>query len=325
MKYPRKLIRNSWLVRLIRSYSNFHKPGALSNIFIFSMPRSGSTWLMELIWTQPGFKYVNEPLNLKGSFLQKKSGIKGFKELYQSRTREKVVNYLNSFVRGEAGYLNPSPLRKNYRVKTDRLVFKVIHGGELFINDIAKECNGKIVYLIRNPISVSLSRKQLPRLKELSSPEVVKIFSQKQRNLIRSILRDGTDMEKRIVAWCIQNKIALMLRNNNWLVLSYEELTLKPELVIQALAIHCELPNTELMLESLNVPSAVTSQSNNVDVDLMRGGNEERLELIRRWRDRVSAEEAERYFEICRQMNLEIYTKDSDLPHSSFLVENYES
>ena len=325
MRYRKKLMRNNWVVSLVRSVSNWHNQGTLSNVFIFSMPRSGSTWLMELIWSQPSFKYVNEPFNLKGGFIQKKSGIEGFHELYNSKAKDKVVDYIDSFVRGEAGYLNPNPLRKNYRLRTNRIVFKIIHGGELFINDIANECNGKIVYLIRNPISVALSRQQLPRLKVLGSKEVVRNFSPSQRDLISRIYRGGTDMEKRIVAWCIQNKLALMLRTSDWLVLSYEELSLRPERVIESLANHCDLPRKDIMLKSVNVPSAVTSQSHKVDVQLMRGGQEERFDLIRKWRDRVSDEEAERYFEICREMNFEVYNKDSDLPSSDFLVGFNES
>ncbi len=42
-----------------------HRPGALPNVFIFTTPRSGSTWLMELIWSQPGFRCVNEPLDIR--------------------------------------------------------------------------------------------------------------------------------------------------------------------------------------------------------------------------------------------------------------------
>ena len=56
---------------------NIHRSSEKPSVLIFSSPRSGSTWLQELIWSQPEFKYVNEPLNLKGAWLQNKSGING--------------------------------------------------------------------------------------------------------------------------------------------------------------------------------------------------------------------------------------------------------
>ena len=304
---------------------NKHTPSNDPNVLLFSLPRSGSTWVQELIWSQPNFKYINEPFNFKGERLRRRSKINGFAELYTEEARQKVLNYLSGFVRGKYHFLNPNPLRKHSRFFTSRLIFKIIHGGECFINEIADAIDGKIVYLIRNPVAVALSRKQLPRIEELSSNYVLNNFTPGEQNLVREVFAKGDAMEMRIMAWCVQNKLALMSRTKDWLVLSYEELTLYPDRVIESLAIHCELRKKDIMLKSINVPSAVTSQSNKHDVRLMRGGQEERLSLIRGWRDRVSDNEVERYFEICRQMNFEVYTKDSDLPNSHFLVENFMS
>ena len=114
---------------------NIHKPSKLPNVLIFSTPRSGSTWLQEIIWSQPKFKYVNEPLNLKGKWLKNKSKINGFKELYSSDVKKKLLNYFEGFVSGSNHFMNPNPLRKNSRFFTSRIVFKVIHGGESYIND----------------------------------------------------------------------------------------------------------------------------------------------------------------------------------------------
>ncbi|MGH8501120.1 MAG: hypothetical protein ACREVE_01355, partial [Gammaproteobacteria bacterium] len=50
---------------LIKYLCNFHRQGSKPNIFIFSTPRSGSTWLMELMLTQRGFKSCSEPFNLR--------------------------------------------------------------------------------------------------------------------------------------------------------------------------------------------------------------------------------------------------------------------
>jgi hypothetical protein len=278
------------------------------------LPRSGSTWLQELIWSQPGFKYANEPLNIKESFLQKKSKIKGFNELYTEESRSKVISYFKKIAQGKIHVLNPSPLRKNTRFFTSRVVFKVIHGGELFINDIALETNSKIVYLLRNPIAVSLSRKQLPRTKELTSPLVLSIFNSREKNLINQIMDEGDPMKKRILMWCIQNRLALLQRTNDWLVISYENLTVEPEIVIDKLVKHCNLPDTEKIFKSLNIPSAVTIQSDKSSVNLMQKTSDKRRGLISKWRTEVSESDAKKYFDICRKMNLDLYDFDSDLP-----------
>lgn len=291
---------------------NRHKPSRRPSVLIFSLPRSGSTWLQELIWSQPEFKYVNEPLNLKGDWLHKKSGINGFKELYTAAVRDKLINYFKGFIDGKHHFMNPNPLRKNSRFFTSRIVFKVIHGGEVYINDIAQSTNSKIVYLLRNPIAVALSRKQIPRNEELTSDFVLSRFTLEEQKFAKEIISTGSDMERKIMLWCIQNKLALQHRNSNWLVISYEQLTCYPEKVLTTLAAHCELSDLKTMIKNVNIPSAVTTQSEGDSVRLMQEDNDNRKHLINSWRSKVTVEEMSSYFDICDKMNIGIYTEDSD-------------
>ena len=48
----------------LKSISNIHRDEG-NNVLIISNPRSGSTWLMEMIWSQNKFKAINEPLNIR--------------------------------------------------------------------------------------------------------------------------------------------------------------------------------------------------------------------------------------------------------------------
>jgi hypothetical protein len=293
---------------------NSHKPSNKPNILLYAIPRSGSTWLMELIWTQPKFKPINEPLDFRFKINSKKSGISGFQELYSVNVKEKLVAYFKGFVDGKYHFKNPNPLRKNFRFFTSRIVFKVIHGGEVFINDIAEHTNSKIVYLIRNPIAVALSRKQLPRINELTSDFVLLRFTPQEREYAKQIMRDGTDMEKRIMAWCIQNKLALQHKTEDWLVISYEDLTCNPKKVLSDLVNYCDLQNLDLMLNSVNIPSAVTSQSENDSITLMQQNDQIRMKLIRKWRDKINTQEMKNYFTICKKMNFELYSESNDFP-----------
>ena len=308
------------LLQKLRPYTNVHRPSGKTNAFIFSMPRSGSTWLQELIWTQPGFKYCNEPLNLKGNFLQKKSTIQGFEELYQPSSKDKVIGYFKNFCSGKYHFLDPSPLRKYYRPFTTRMVFKVIHGGELFINDIAEQCNGKVVYLVRHPIAVSLSRKVLPRLELLCSPLILKQFTAPQQKLARQILEQGSFLQKGVLSWCIQNQLALRQRQDNWLVITYEQLTVDPKPVIDALVSHLELTHPERIWDQLSIPSAVKTQSEQQAVEMMAGEQSQRRLLIERWRDKVSAEEAKDLMEIVVQFGLDTYQGQEPYPNNNWLL-----
>jgi len=308
------------IFQVFRPYTNWHRPGRKPNAFIFSMPRSGSTWLQELIWTQPGFKTCNEPLNLKGSFLQEKSGINGFEELYHPVCKEKVIDYFQKFCTGKHHFLDPSPLRKYFRPITSRIVFKVIHGGEIFINEIANRCNGRVVFLIRHPIAVSLSRKVLPRLSVLCSPNILQQFNPAQQAHAKKILVKGTFLEKGVLSWCIQNQLALQQRQPNWLVITYEQLTVDPKPVIDALVEHLELSHPERIWYQLNVPSAVTTQSERTAVKMIEGEQNQRRLLIERWRKKVEPKEAAYLMEIVDDFGLNIYLNQNSYPEQNWLL-----
>ena len=53
--------------------SNIHIAGLKPDIFIFSTPRSGSTFLMELLYAQKGVKIFEPDLFLKSYELEKNS------------------------------------------------------------------------------------------------------------------------------------------------------------------------------------------------------------------------------------------------------------
>jgi hypothetical protein len=315
-----KEFKFSLFVRIIRPLLNYHKPGNEKNVFIFSLPRSGSTWLMELIWSQPEFKCCNEPLNLSINNLRALTGIDGFKDLYSTGVKQRLLNYFHSIASGKVHFMDPYPLRKYFRVFTSRIVFKVIHGGEKYINDIAENSNGVVLYLLRHPIPVALSRKKLPRLDELCSPFALQEFSEEEGQLAKEIQRNGSDLEKRILAWCLQNKLALKNRNDNWLVITYEQLALDPAPVINRMVSFCGLPKPELMFEGLNKPSAVTTQSDKQSKAILKTQTDEKYDLIARWIKSVDVAQSENLMGICRKFGFDIYSHDNPLPNEAWLI-----
>ncbi len=309
------------IVDYLRRFSNFHSRGKLPDVFIFSMPRSGSTWLMELIWSQPGFKYCNEPLNLKGEWLQKQSGINGFNDLYSDGVKDRLVNYFKGISNGRNHNFDPNPKRTNYRFFTKRIVYKVIHGGEKYINDIADACNGKVVYLLRHPIPVALSRKVLPRMDQLCSDFVLQHFSKEEKELALNINCNGNEMERRMLAWCIQNKFALLQRKSDWVVVTYEQLTVDPGPVIHKLVEKLNLPSPERIFRQLDIPSAVSVQSQSDFHDLMRLKGNERDGLINRWMEKVKPDDAKSLMEICIKFGFDIYNYEGSMPSAKWLIE----
>ncbi len=74
LKYISLRIKDD-LYNVYRTLTSVYRPSGLPHVFLFTMPRSGSTWLMELIWSQPGFKAVNEPLDLRNPVVRMHLGV----------------------------------------------------------------------------------------------------------------------------------------------------------------------------------------------------------------------------------------------------------
>ena len=302
----------------IKAASNWHQPVGRDNIMIVSTPRSGSTWLMELIWSQPGFKTCNEPLNIRRAAIRKASGIKSWEELYTEDAKPKLSAYLWQISNGGHRFLNPSPLRKHYRPLSNRIVFKIINGGEPWINDLAVATRSRVIYLIRHPFSVSLSRKKLPRLEALCSDQVLNRFPKRLAELCKKVCDKGNPAEQAVLSWSIQNKLALMNRKSDWLVFTYEQLVMDPEPILSLLTANLMLPKRNKILEGLRRPSAVTVQSKEGTGQLIQSANGE--DLIHRWKKDISTEQASRLWDIIKAFELGIFNQENSQPTSAFLV-----
>ena len=113
-----------YLKLLIKKWSTFHRASGEKNIFLFSTPRSGSTWLAEMVATQPRFKFVNEPFNIRMPYVRENLGINNWDEYYNSGAESKIESYLDRFLDGhdhDPRFARPKPLSEFWRMRTSRI------------------------------------------------------------------------------------------------------------------------------------------------------------------------------------------------------------
>lgn len=305
---------NSKLKTTIKSMSNVHRPDGRPNVFLFSMPRSGSTWLMELIWTQPGFKFCDEPLDLRNALVRQHLGIAEWQDLYDQNAALALQDYFRAFCDGRSGFMNPSPLRRYYRPVTHRIVFKVIHGGEDRINWFRDAFNGRVVFLVRHPIAVSLSREVYPRLQAFLSSDYRRHMAKDQLDYALRICETGTKLEQGVLSWCLQNAIPLGEAADDWAIVSYEQMVLEPQPVIMYLVDKLELPEPGRMLERLTTPSGVKAKSDAETQQVLEDATNRRSWLVEKWRKQVSESEERRVMEILKRFDLDVYSHGDLLP-----------
>jgi len=318
-------IANAWK-DLLRAMCNIHVQGKKKNIFLFSTPRGGSTWVMELFASQKGMKYFDEPMNIRRRNVQRTGLFEGWKSLMPGEDDiERITIYLNDLAANRRyRFMNPPPFRRFHRVITNRCVFK-IHECEHRINDIKKYCKGSIVYLLRHPIPNSLSRHQFPRLDFFCGSQYIKdnLLSEKQYGEVKKIVTNGSHLEKGIVSWCFQNFMPLKdMDTNDWIFLTYEELLLNTEAVCKCLMDALDLSDYDALMRAVNRPAVNISMSDSQTLKIMKNPNERlrKMNLVRKWKNIVNDEEERNAMDILKLFGLDTYRASSFLAHDRYLL-----
>lgn len=313
------------LKKNVRAYANKHTPGSKSNVFIFSSPRSGSTWLMELIRTQPGFKSCEEPLNLRNPDVGQHLGLTDWDQLYDENAANYFHTYFEGFCNGTMRFMNGNPLKAHHRFGTNRIVFKILHGGEDRIGWFAEQFNGRILLLLRHPLAVTISRESYPRLNTFLNSDYQKHLTTVQKQLSLDIIQNGTLLEKGVLSWCLQNAIPLNHATDDWVILTYEQLVLDPAPLIHHVAKMADLPNPERMLTQLHQPSASYRKSDEETRTLLAAEQpQNRQKMVNKWRKKVDKEAGVTAMQILSQFNLSIYSYEEDLPEEKYWLKDIQ-
>lgn len=315
-------IRDDFLANAVKYLGNFHVPSRRrGNVCILSSPRSGSTWLMELILTQKGFKPCNEPFNLRKRAVSRRFGSSNWADLYSESQQHKVEGYLKSFLtnRYSAAFKNLRIGQKHYRPITRRIVFKILHGCEHKVSWLAHVLDARVVLLIRHPIPVALSREQLPRLHAFLNSDFTERLTSSQRTIAGHVLDRNDPMELAILDWCLQNVLPLQQANNSLLVLTYEQLVLDPKPALERLVTYLDLDSLDRMIASISRPSGSVSKSSVETASFLESRSEmDRTWLIDKWRKRVSVDQENELMRIVADFGVDVYKAGDSVPANAY-------
>ena len=310
----------SAIKQAIKVHANVHRSDDGADVFLFSTPRSGSTWLMELIWSQPGFKPVNEPLNLRNPYVRRHLGINRWQDLYTGGAEPALEHYIRGFQEWKHLFLNSSPLHRYYRSRTSRLVFKVIHGGEDRIPWFRDRFGGNIVLLVRHPIAVSLSREIYPRLEAFLESDYRRHFSGRQLRLARDVIKKGSRLEQGVLSWCLQNAVPLREATADWVVLTYEQMVLDPGPLLKRLGEKLELDDIDRMSAALSIPSLVKGKSDPETQRLLENYVSNRRKIVDKWCQHVDKSAERQAMTLLSEFDIDAYHYDDVLPSDRLWV-----
>lgn len=300
----------------VKRSCNIHRQGGKPNIYIFSTARSGSSWLMEMLSTQSGMKFINEPL-LIDQIKKGKSPIPASWEfLLPNVNREEILlKYFNELTSNKLGIGNPAPFTQFHRWFSNRIVFKILRCKDL-MNWFEDEFNCQIVYLLRHPIPTNLSRSECELLPLYRNNDEYwhKYLTSSQRKYCSSIIDSGSEMQKKVLDWCLQNLPPLrFLDRSKWLCLYYEDWVVNPHVNVQKTADFLQFKDhTKIHNQHAQASGSIGLSDSKTRAFFDNPTNSEFL--INKWRSKVSDEEERSLFEILQILEIDVYEIGHNMP-----------
>lgn len=301
------------------------------DIAIITLPRAGSTLLAEVLNVDKESKLSSEPLGLnKGNIriLKKYFNSEDIKERYTDISNEQgkqFQRYFNDLSLGKTwnSFYWSDFFSKYHSFKTSRTIFK-IHKLTYLFDDVLSKDETKFVYLLRHPISHSLSRIRNnwdTYSKQYSNANRIKEnLTNEQLMLIDRIEEKGTSLEHFVLSWVLENYyyIKLCENKNDIFLVTFEELVCDPQRVIKAL---CKFSNVSFVKEMVDVvqkPShGVVHSTKETKEQIKLGDN---LMILKKWRDKITKKEELAAFEILRAFKIDVYKYGEDLPEKKYRV-----
>lgn len=304
--------------RFVKSLSNVHRPRGEKDVFLLSAPRSGSTWLMEMIATQPGFKWASEPFDIRYPHIREvleRFGIEKWEDYHDERSLPLFKRFLDAYLSGKIGMVTPGLHKYHYRWITRRIVVKILHACEDRLEWMDANFNAAIIFLIRHPIPVSISRKQHPRLDVFLNSPYMDLFPEEQKTYARKLRSTGDHFELNMLDWCFQNAVPLRSMKPDWTLVTYEQLVTDPAPALRSIAAKHGLPEPERMLARLDTPSRTTHMSDAKTKNMLASdATDKKTWLVQKWRKQVDEELEKRLMEIPRQLGIHLYKAGDFMP-----------
>jgi len=291
-------------------------------ILIISSRRGGSTLLMELIHSQQGMNYIDQPLCLWHYHPYKSElplpYLGRFANIGSPQDEKKLLNFFSGIFFGETRVFSQwNWFRPEYSFVVNRIVVKELDSHAL-IEWYAANFDVDIVFMCRHPIPQSLSIMSrgwgCTGEAFLSNGAFLEKLCLEGVNLekCKEIMARGSLLQKMVLEWCFENVIPLRLIGDSpWLSFTYEEMIARPEKVTCMLAQRLSLPDPELMASKISSPSK-NALSASREMISRKGPRS----ILGRWMKELSAGEArEAMMPLHEIFELHAYSFDSPFPN----------
>jgi hypothetical protein len=306
----------SWLLPLHRHRKT--KP----DVFIFTLPRAGSSLLAEILNTDPTAKTASESFALDtnnarvlGKYLDKACWAERYVDVSATHFQQ-LTRYLEAQSEGKTwnSYYWSDIFSSTHPLRSSRTIFK-IHRLSYYYGDLMHHFKDDFgLYLLRNPVAHSLSRMRQNWAEYIDlyagSEKIKKHLTREAQIKIKEINATGSPLEKFVCSWCLENFVFIHACQNgalpgNVFPVFYEELVLEPEPVLREICRKIHMEYQENMVTALNHPSRGIVHSTRETASQIHAGNKEYL--VGRWKENIDGNSLEKAREILTSFGISLY------------------
>ncbi|HXW75855.1 MAG TPA: sulfotransferase [Candidatus Eremiobacteraceae bacterium] len=278
-----------------------------SAIFLAGTGRSGTGWIANIINYANDFRYMYEPFDPAYSDV-----CRGFTfglYLPAEADEPELARVAQAIVTGRIGFTKWSHQNNRRHLVGQRLVKEV--RGHLWLRWLRSLFpTMRLVLLFRHPCAVVNSRMKRGNLVYaepfLSQPKLMADHLTPFRADLEN-LKDASEIEQRVMVWCIQHYVPLrQFRRDQIHLAFYENFSEQPRDEIERLFAYTRQPFRELVMASVKRPSEVTRQ----DAAIMTGQS-----VVASWQREMAPADIERALRIVSRFGLDAIYGNDPMPN----------
>ncbi len=292
-------------------------------ILLVGTPRSGTTWLMEIFRTLPGYVSLFEPVNPIFFPESYEVGFKPRKYLPAENNWSEGREYLLKTFSGKTYtsvplyQLNPEMIMN--RILGNKLIVKAI-GLNRVLPWIAKTFDLRgIIFIIRHPCAVIASQLKTGYCGyHLYSPPYSDIFPTLDNvleeaseipeiddNLLNRLKNIKTQEEILAAIWCLDNYVPLNYKKPHpWIFVVYEKIITEGESEIKQLFTKIGEENIpKSAIQKLNIPSMLAPRD---ELKVVKNSSKQ----LSKWKKNLTKKQVDRILSIVSDFGLDFYTED---------------
>lgn len=303
VKKPEVVIPTS--TRLAAAFNALPLPRASidtrNTILLTGTPRSGTTWVGQILAAADGFALVNEPLGLKMPGVER-AGFSWATHWEPDDERPAGEAVLRRYFTGR-GMTVKLLMRNQLGAFVNRgLIVKEVKANRLLPWIVRRFTLRGIIHLVRHPCAVVSSQMGHFPVRDPCVADNFRYLEQRMPHLLDWAKSLRGEWQERALTWSLDQLVPLGVPEPRpWITLHYETLVLEGERELERIFTQLELPVSPAVRRALAENSW---QTRALSMDHERASAEDRLGV---WRRRLSPEQVHDILEVCERCGVRIY------------------